>query len=96
MELNSAVLVNCLIWTFKGFTMINLSYKELKRQCDSRSKKILDALEYTLDLYKITGKRTLMANTILRFCYIKNKMVPTDDESKKLFQMTETFLSKCE
>jgi len=73
-------------------------YKELKllAKSNDRLKSILNALEQTLDLYKIKSKRLLMANTILRFSNIKSNMVPADDESRRLFKMTETFLSKCE
>jgi hypothetical protein len=66
-------------------------YKKLKAKSDPQSKKILNALERTLDFYKIKEKRPLMANAILKFSNIKSNMIPSDDETKNLLQMTETF-----
>jgi hypothetical protein len=72
-------------------------YEELRQlaKTDQQAKKVLAALEKTLDFYQIKTERSLMANAILYFSKTKGTMVPVDEETKTLCKMSDTFLENC-
>ncbi len=74
-------------------------YEQLKKSAKTnvRSQEILNALEQTLDYYKIDKKRSLVAECILQMTLIMDyhpEMRPKDAESKALFEMVDYFKGK--